>query len=70
MQLDLYSRAARRQEFQPESFRNLHHARDVLLLLQFLSPRRAWVSIRAAKHPAEPLKVTVPDFLLAASPSL
>ena len=30
MQLDLYSRAGRRQEFQPEFFRNLHPARDVL----------------------------------------
>jgi hypothetical protein len=64
------SRAGRRQEFQPEFFRNLHHARDVLLLLQFVSPRRAWASIRTAKYPAEPLKVNVPYFLLAARPTL
>jgi hypothetical protein len=30
----LYSHAGRRQDFQPEFFRNLHHARDVLLLLR------------------------------------
>jgi hypothetical protein len=39
-------------------------------LLQFVSPRRAWASIRTAKYPAEPLKVNVPDFLLAARPTL
>ena len=34
MQLDLYSRAGRRQDFQPEFFRNLHPARDILRLLR------------------------------------
>src|ERR1035437_3082090 len=32
--LGVHSRAGRRQEFQPEFFRNFHHARDVLLLLR------------------------------------
>jgi hypothetical protein len=40
MQLDLYSHAGRRQDFQPEFIRHLHPARDVLRLLRVFADRQ------------------------------